>query len=260
MTKAFDVFLSHHSGDKPWVIDLKNDLEARGIKVWLDRDQIRPGNLFAEALEKGIKESRSVAIIISPESMKSDWVKAEYYRALKLATTEKLQLIPVLYKQAEVPGFLDDRNYVDFRDSGNYNEQLEILIWGITDQKPGGPPTGPSGELRKLVNAARQIVNSQILLFSSGVALYLDRCEQAIQQVERLARTVENIRPHLPSSYNASSVFRSLRSQVKTHKDNLSEFQKTCPPGDSLQRERLVDHLRSINSLLDSLSVFPDSN
>jgi hypothetical protein len=260
MTKPFDVFLSHHSGDRSWVIELKKNLEARGIKVWLDRDQIRPGNLFAEALEKGIKESRSVAIIISPESMKSDWVKAEYYRALKLATTEHLQLIPVLYKQADAPGFLEDRNYVDFRNSSNYTEQLENLIWGITDQKPGSSPTQPSGELRKQVNAARQIVDWQIALFSSGAAIYPDRCDQTIQQVEHLASIVENIRPHLPSTYNASLIFRGLTSQVKTQKDDLSEFQKTCPPGDSLRRERLVGHLRSINNLLDSLSAFPDSS
>ena len=69
MTKIFDVFLSHNSSDKPWVINLKTDLEALGIKVWLDKDEIRPGDLFAEALEQGIDESSSVALIISPESI-----------------------------------------------------------------------------------------------------------------------------------------------------------------------------------------------
>src|SRR5690349_24300839 len=112
--KRFDVFLSHNSKDKPWVIELKRALEAQGIKVWLDKDEIRPGDLFAQTLEKGIEESKAVALIISPEAMASGWVKAEYYRALNLATDHKLQLIPILYKQAELPGFLRDRNWVDF--------------------------------------------------------------------------------------------------------------------------------------------------
>src|SRR5699024_9407845 len=112
--KKFDVFLSHNSRDKPWVIQLKRDLEKLGIKVWLDKDEIRPGDLFAEALETGIQESKSVALIISPEAMNSGWVKAEYYRAVSLATNKKLQLIPVLYRKAEIPGFLSDRSWVDF--------------------------------------------------------------------------------------------------------------------------------------------------
>jgi hypothetical protein len=55
--KPFDVFLSHNSIDKPWVIKLKKALEARGLKVWLDKDEILPGDLFAEALERGIASS-----------------------------------------------------------------------------------------------------------------------------------------------------------------------------------------------------------
>jgi hypothetical protein len=82
--KKFDVFLSHNSKDKPWVIDLKNELQSHGIRVWLDKDEIRPGDLFAEALEKGIKESKVVALVISPDAMNSGWVKAEYYRALSV--------------------------------------------------------------------------------------------------------------------------------------------------------------------------------
>lgn len=134
--KKFDVFLSHNSKDKPWVIDLKNALQTHGIKVWLDKDEIRPGDLFAEALEKGIKESKAVALVISPDAMNSGWVKNEYYRALNLATNNRLQLIPVLYKKAEIPGFLQDRNWVDFSDEGKYDASIERLVWGITGEKP----------------------------------------------------------------------------------------------------------------------------
>ena len=134
-SKFFDVFLSHNSKDKPWVIRLKNALEANGIKVWLDKDQIRPGDLFAYALERGIAESKAVAIIITPESMESDWVKAEYYRAFSLATTQGVQLIPVLLRMTEIPGFLKDRSWVDFQDDTAFDGNIKQLIWGITGNK-----------------------------------------------------------------------------------------------------------------------------
>ncbi len=133
--KSFDVFLSHNSKDKPWVIRLKNALEDNGIKVWLDKDQIRPGDLFAYALERGISESKAVAIVITPEAMESDWVKAEYYRAFSLATTQGVQLIPVLLQMTEIPGFLKDRSWIDFQDDTAFEENIKRLIWGITGNK-----------------------------------------------------------------------------------------------------------------------------
>ena len=58
--RHFDCFLSHNSADKPWVIRLKDELRQKDLKVWLDQDEIRPGDLFVEALERGIEESKSV--------------------------------------------------------------------------------------------------------------------------------------------------------------------------------------------------------
>jgi hypothetical protein len=78
----FDVFLSHNSIDKPWVVQLKDDLIRYGLRVWLDKDEIRPGDLFAEALEDALENCKAIALIISPEAMDSGWVKEEYYRAV----------------------------------------------------------------------------------------------------------------------------------------------------------------------------------
>lgn len=134
----FDVFLSHNSVDKPWVIKLKDDLLRYEVSVWLDRDEIRPGDLFAKALEEGLQSSRAVVLVVSPEAMASGWVQEEYYRPLSLAKDPQapLQLIPVILRDAEVPGFLQSRNWVDFRDETTYAQSVWRLVWGITGQKP----------------------------------------------------------------------------------------------------------------------------
>src|SRR5688500_11672103 len=110
--KQFDIFLSYKSDDSEWVERLKNDLQKRGVYVWLDRDQIRPGDRFAEALENGLATSRAVGLVVTPASVSSGWVKEEYYRALSLTEREGLQLIPILLKDAEMPAFLKSRQYV----------------------------------------------------------------------------------------------------------------------------------------------------
>jgi len=141
----YDVFLSHHSADKPWVIFLKAALRARGIRVWLDRDEIRPGDLFVDALEQGIQRSRCVAVIVSPGSMKSQWVKEEYSRALGIANSARvdLRLIPCLLRDATLPGFLESRNWIDFRDPAEFDAKVDELCWGVTGTRPSAAEAIP---------------------------------------------------------------------------------------------------------------------
>lgn len=134
--KPFDIFVSYKSENIAWVNALKDSLEARGIKVWMDKEQIRPGDLFAESLEDGIEMSKTMGLVITPESLSSNWVREEYYRALSLVNEDKLHLIPILLQQTSLPGFLKGRQYIDFSDSGHYEQNVDRLIWpGITGKR-----------------------------------------------------------------------------------------------------------------------------
>jgi hypothetical protein len=138
--EAFDVFLSHHSRDKPWVIALKAALVERGMKVWLDQDEILPGDLFIDALERGVESSRALALVVTPGSVASRWVKEEYSRALVLAnsSTRELRIIPCLREGATVPGFLASRHWIDFRDPSRFEEQVDDLCRGIRGREENG--------------------------------------------------------------------------------------------------------------------------
>jgi TIR domain len=112
--EKYDVFLSHNSVDKPWACRLKTTLQAHGLKVWLDNDEIRPGELVVAALERGLRESRAVALVVSPEALHSGWVQEEYSRAIALSVQGELNLIPLLLRDAELPGFLANRSWGRF--------------------------------------------------------------------------------------------------------------------------------------------------
>lgn len=108
----YDVFLSHSQVDKLWVVRLKADLLRYKVTVWLGQDEIRPGDLLAKASEQALNHCRSVALIVSPQALASGWVEEEYYRALSLNKTKALQLIPIILREAQFPGFLEGRNPV----------------------------------------------------------------------------------------------------------------------------------------------------
>jgi broad specificity phosphatase PhoE len=144
----FDVFLSYSSSDEAWVRRLKAALEVRGLSVWLDREQIRPGDRFVEALEHGIDSSHSVVLVVSSQAQASGWVREEHDRAIRLSNDRgrQLRLVPVLLGGAEPQGFLASRQWVDFRAESCFEESVDRLYWGITGKRPtAGPGRGPRG-------------------------------------------------------------------------------------------------------------------
>jgi hypothetical protein len=140
MGQEFDVFISYSSADETWVRNLRNSLVAQGVRVWSDRDQIRPGDRFIDALETGLASSKCVAVVVSPNSVRSGWVKEEYHRALSLQS--QVRLIPLLLADAELPGFLGSRKWVDFRDPSQFDRSIEELHWGITGVRVEGDRLG----------------------------------------------------------------------------------------------------------------------
>jgi hypothetical protein len=132
----FDIFLSYKSEDREWVQKLRSALRERGVRVWVDRHEIRPGDLFAEALESGLESSRTMGLVVTEGSFQSGWVREEYYRALSLTKAHHLHLIPILVEDTEPPGFLGSRQYVDFRSESHFENAVDSLVWpGITARR-----------------------------------------------------------------------------------------------------------------------------
>lgn len=52
---VFDVFLSYKTSDRDAVRDLKSALVARGLRVWLDLDELRPGLNCQPRIEQALR-------------------------------------------------------------------------------------------------------------------------------------------------------------------------------------------------------------
>lgn len=185
-TPPFDAFLSYHSGDEEWVATLKATLEAKGIRVWLDSEQIRPGDRFPGALARAIDSVRCVVLVLSPGSVASPWVEEEYH----LALARRCHVIAALVDDVEPPGFMAGRTWVDFRDPSLFAAGVEQLTFGITGSRDGqsgaaaapayrdAPPAAGTDEARVLVRLiarrrqdARALWRTRIISALLGVAL-----------------------------------------------------------------------------------------
>lgn len=110
------VFISHSSKDKPFARRLAIDLEENGIQVWFDEWELEVGDSLIDELEKGLKKSDYVIAILSPNSVRSKWVREELKSAMTVGIhTSKTIILPALYENCSIPPFLKDKIYADFR-------------------------------------------------------------------------------------------------------------------------------------------------
>lgn len=126
------VFLSHTSTDKSFVRKLAYDLEAHGIKYWLDEAEIRVGESLIEKIRQGLDDVDYVAAILSPSSIASPWVQRELDVAMNQEISgRQVKVLPIMYQNCELPGFLLGKFYADFTDEKNYPEALKRLVESI---------------------------------------------------------------------------------------------------------------------------------
>ncbi len=133
----FDVFLCYNFTDKLAVRHLANKLSSRGLSVWLDEQQIRPGLQWQTELEKQIESIRSAAVCIGQSGI-GPWQDIEMRAVLSALMRRGDPVIPVILPSVgdqppDLPLFLRERAWVDLRI--RYPDPLERLIYGITGEK-----------------------------------------------------------------------------------------------------------------------------
>lgn len=143
----YDVFLYHNSRDKPLVRQLKQAIASRNLAVWLDEEQLAPGENWQRAIESAIHASQAIAVCIGPAGT-SLWQNLEMRAAIEQALRENKPVIPVLLPGAAdtpaIPLFLRNLTWVDLH-KGISDEGIARLVWGITGYKAGhsqDPSTG----------------------------------------------------------------------------------------------------------------------
>lgn len=125
--KQYDCFISHFSGDKPFARRLAQDLELRGLYMWVDENEIDIGDSLSDKIQDGLANSYSFAIILSNESISRPWVKEELRAAYALRLAGEFKILPILYKDCDIPILLSDYRYADFRSESRYHEQISTL-------------------------------------------------------------------------------------------------------------------------------------
>jgi len=97
MAELFDYFLSYKQRDSAVVADkLARELKTRSYNVWLDSDQVHPGESILASIERGIGTSIDAIVLMSPNYL-TGWSEQERRALFGLMTRDKLRIVPIWY-------------------------------------------------------------------------------------------------------------------------------------------------------------------
>lgn len=130
MEEQFDVFISYARRDGTALANkLAHSLRETGLRVFWDQDSIPPGVNWEAAIDKALEEAVHILVILTPFSVKSEEVTAEWRPML----SKGKNVVPLLYLPCEVPRRLSMRQYIDFHEEGRYSIALAELVAAIND-------------------------------------------------------------------------------------------------------------------------------
>lgn len=149
--KFLSCFLSHASKDEAFAQKLAARLKAEGIAVWYAPDDIRPGDKIYDQVKQAILSFDRLLVVLSNESMKSNWVRTELAKALERERRDNVKvLFPVslvsidAIRQWEC---VDPDSGIDFA--------RELRSYHIPDFSKWSDPAEFEKQVTKVINALR---------------------------------------------------------------------------------------------------------
>jgi hypothetical protein len=122
------VFFSYSPADRDFARQLAKEITNWGFRVWMSTDELLPGaNPWLE-IGKALENSQALVILISPDSLKSEWLNSQLEYALG---NEKFRdrVFPVLVRPTkQIPWILEKLKTYDVTLDKNEPSRIGELI------------------------------------------------------------------------------------------------------------------------------------
>jgi hypothetical protein len=89
----YSCFISYSTQDQEFAARLHADLQDNGVRCWFAPHDIQAGKKIHEQIDEAIRRYERLLLILSPNSMNSEWVKTEIRKARKRERTEKKRVL-----------------------------------------------------------------------------------------------------------------------------------------------------------------------
>ena len=92
----YSCFISYSTKNQDFAERLHSKMQGKGLRVWFSPEDIQGGKKLHEQIDEAIRVYDKLLLVLSPESMNSEWVKTEIRKARKAEIKEKgRKLFPI---------------------------------------------------------------------------------------------------------------------------------------------------------------------
>ena len=121
------IFISYTSSDGKFADKLATDLSSFGAYIFYAKWEIKVGDSIVDKINKALTTHDYLVVILSKNSVNSEWVQRELNSSLMRQLKDKdIKIKPVLIQDCDIPALLSDIKYADFRH--DYNKGFTSLI------------------------------------------------------------------------------------------------------------------------------------
>lgn len=117
------VFISYSRADGKVTKALARDLQAAGVQVWMDQEDISIGERWSTAIQNALEEAYAMVLVLSPDSMASPNVEDEFTYFLD----QRKPIVPVMVRPTRIHFQLHRLQWIDFT-QGDRDKAYEQLL------------------------------------------------------------------------------------------------------------------------------------
>ena len=122
------VFVSHNHKDREFVeASITSPLTKHGIETWYSNADIIPGERYIQRIEDGLLKCDWVVVLITENSVTSDWVRAEVNTALGDARFRD-RVVPLKLGSAEAAQISHDLSLLHSLDFSSASDLGEAVV------------------------------------------------------------------------------------------------------------------------------------
>ena len=119
------VFISYSHADKDFAENLAVHLVQAKQNVWIDKWELNAGDSLIARIEEALEGADAILVVLSKDSVKSEWCKKELRSGLVRELEQRaVVVIPIIINDCEIPLFLREKLYIDFRKDRDANFAL----------------------------------------------------------------------------------------------------------------------------------------
>jgi hypothetical protein len=195
MNRIPKAFISYSHDDREMAFRIGESLRASGIDAWMDKWEILPGDsLIQKIFSEGLAGADVFVIIVSQNSVRSNWVRQELDVALIKRIEGVARLIPLRVGDVDMPESLLPLKWIDM--SGDFDMKIHDLVMAIfqvRERPPIGTPPEVVNEHLKSVGGLSPIASKLGLSFvtSGSPVIGLEESKTASELSEKLGLNPE---------------------------------------------------------------------